>query len=70
MYYLYAGFNHKYGDEVALVGAFGAYSEAQQLKDLEELAWSDEGLKFQIRATEIDPPPNISYNKLQVMVMK
>ena len=70
IYHLYAGFDHKYGSEAALVGRFKTLSEAKETKDIEELAWFDEGLRFKISTKAINPGPNISYEKLQEMVMK
>ncbi len=70
IYNLYAGFDHKYGSEVALVERFKTLREAKEAKDIEELAWSAEGLGFKISTESISPGPNTSYEKLQEMVMK
>ena len=72
MFYLYASFTHKYhGEKVALINKYRLHYEAAQSRDIETQAWSDEGIKFSILWTYIDPPyPNISYSKLQEMVMK
>ena len=70
IYHLYAGFNHRYGSEVALVERFQTLEAAEICKSEEELAWSDEGLRFKISTEAINPGPNISYEKLQEMVMK
>ena len=69
-YKLYAGFDHLYGSEVALVGEYETFAEAEQSKGIQETCFADEGLKFVIQTEAMDHPPNITYSQIQEMVAK
>ena len=65
---LYASYTNKSGENIALVGKYENQYKAEQTKDIEMQAWSDEGLVFTLATVPL--ASNISYEKLQEMVMK